>query len=59
MKKNVKVNNPMQNRHGRPNWKAYSVVQLQEQLEKTSSSKVKDKIRNELNRKVRNAGIAQ
>ena len=59
MKKNVKVNNPMQTRHGRPNWKAYSVVQLQEQLEKTSSSKVKDKIRNELNRKVRNAGIAQ
>ena len=59
MKKNVKVNNPMQTRHGRPNWKSYSIVQLQEQLEKTSSSKVKDKIRNELNRKVRNAGIAQ
>lgn len=42
----------MQTRHGRPRYKAYSVVQLQEALEKASTPKVKDKIRNELNRKV-------
>jgi hypothetical protein len=53
--KKVKTGNPMQTRHGRPNWKAYSVVQLQEQIEKNSSPKVKHKIRQELNRKVNNA----
>ena len=53
--KNVKVNNPMHTRHGRPNWKAYSILQLQEQLEKSSTPKVKHKIRQELNRKVNNA----
>ena len=49
----------MQTRHGRTNWKAHSIVQLQEALDKNSTPKVKDKIQNELNRKVRNAGIAQ
>ena len=55
--KNVKVNHPMQTRHGRPNWKSYNVLQLQEALEKSSTPKVKYKIQNVLNRKVKNLAI--
>ena len=55
--KNVKANHPMQTRHGRPNWRAYNVVQLSEALEKNSTPKVKHKIQTELNRKQRNAGL--
>lgn len=52
--KGIKHNDPMQNRHGRVNWKAHSVVQLQEALGKTSTPKVKHKIQQELNRKLSN-----
>lgn len=45
----------MQTRHGRPNWKAYSIAQLQEQVEKATTPKVRHRIRQELNRKVNNA----
>jgi hypothetical protein len=50
--KNVKVNHPMQTRHGRPSWKAYNIAQLQEALEKNSTPKVKHKIQSEMNRKL-------
>lgn len=53
--KGIKSKNPMQTRHGRVRYKAFSVAQLEEALEKTSVAKVKHKIKQELNRKVRNA----
>jgi len=52
--KGIKHSDPMQTRHGRINWKAHSVVQLQEALAKTSTPKVKHKIQQELNRKLSN-----
>ena len=51
----IKPKNPMQTRHGRTRYKAYSVAQLTEMYEKSSTPKVKDKIRNELNRKINSA----
>lgn len=53
--KGIKDRNPMQTRHGRVRYKAFSIVQLQYMLEKSSNPKAKHKIRNELNRKIRNA----
>jgi len=47
-----KISNPMHTRHGRPNWKAHSIVQLQEALVKNSTPKVKHKIQSELDRKL-------
>jgi hypothetical protein len=53
--KNVKHKNPMQTRHGRIRYKSHSVSQLQEMLVKSSTPKVKDKIRNALNYKLKTA----
>jgi len=47
----------MQTRHSRPRWKAYSISQLVEQLEKVKTPKILHKIRVELERKQRNAGL--
>lgn len=55
--KGIKDRNPMQTRHGRVRYKAFSVKQLIGMYEKTTAPKVKDKIRNELNRKLTNAGL--
>ena len=55
--KNVKVKNPMQTRHGRIRYKAYSIKQLMKMWTKTTTPKARDKITNELNRKCRNSGI--
>lgn len=53
----IKHKNPMQTRHGRVRYKAFSINQLVEMYEKTSTPKSKNKIRNELNRKLVNAGL--
>lgn len=50
----IKHKNPMQTRHGRVRYKAFSPKQLIEMYEKSSTPKVKSKIRNELNRKLKN-----
>ena len=51
----IKPKNPMQTRHGRPNYKAYSVAQLEDALSKSSTPKVKHKINTVLNYKVKHA----
>jgi len=48
----IKHKNPMQTRHGRVRYKAFSIVQLEEMHNKASNPKAKHKIRNELNRKI-------
>lgn len=50
----IKPKNPMQTRHGRVRYKAFSVTQLGEMWEKTSSPKIKQKIKNEVMRKMKN-----
>ena len=40
----IKHKNPMQTRHGRPRYKAYTVAQLMDAYEKTSVKKTKHKI---------------
>ena len=49
--KGIKHKNPMQTRHGRPRYKAYSITQLLDAYEKTSVPKAKEKILNMLNYK--------
>lgn len=51
----IKHKNPMQTRHGRVRYKAFSITQLQDMLLKATNPKSKYKISNELNRKVNNA----
>lgn len=51
----IKHKNPMQTRHGRVRYKAFSIVQLQDMLEKTTNRKAKHKIRTALNFKINNA----
>jgi hypothetical protein len=48
----IKHKNPMQTRHGRVRYKAFSVTQLTDLFDKTSSKKAKHKIQQELNRKI-------
>ena len=55
--KGIKHKNPMQTRHGRPRYKAYSIVQLIEAYEKTSVPKIKSKILNILNHKSKRNGV--
>lgn len=51
----IKHKNPMQTRHGKVRYKAYTINQLTELYTKSTTPKVKDKIKNELNRKINNA----
>lgn len=51
----IKPGNPMQTRHGRVRYKAFSISQLEEMFTKSSNPKAKHKIRQELNRKINNA----
>ena len=51
----IKHKNPMQTRHGRIRYKAYSIEQLREMLQKATNAKAKYKIGNALNFKVNNA----
>lgn len=55
--KGIKHKNPMQTRHGRPRYKAYSITQLLDAYEKTSVPKVKEKILNMLNYKSKKNGL--
>lgn len=51
--KGIKHKNPQETRNGRPRFKAFSVKQLEDLINKTSRPKVKDKIRNMIGRKSR------
>ena len=53
----IKHKNPMQTRHGRPRYKAYTVAQLLEAYEKTSVKKIKHKITTAMNYKLKNSGV--
>ena len=53
----IKHKNPMQTRHGRTRYKAYSHVQLMLLYQKESAPKKKHKIIEEINRKLKNAGV--
>ena len=55
--KGIKHKNPMQTRHGRIRYKAYSHVELMVMYKKESTPKKKHKIIEEINRKLKNAGI--
>ena len=55
--KGIKHKNPMQTRHGRTRYKAYSHVELMVMYKKESTPKKKHKIIEEINRKLKNAGI--
>ena len=52
----IKPKNPMQTRHGRTRYKAYSHIELILMYKKSSSPKVKHKIVQEINRKLKNLG---
>lgn len=52
--KGIKQKNPMQTRHGRVRYKAFSIAQLTEMFEKTTTPKTKYKIKQELDRKIYN-----
>lgn len=56
--KGIKHKNPMQTRHGRTRYKAYSHLQLMLMYRKESSPKAKHKIIVEINRKLKNMGVA-
>ena len=51
----IKDRTPMQTRHGRVRYKAFSINQLTEMHSKATNPKAKNKIMNELNRKINNA----
>ena len=51
----IKPGNPMQTRHGRIRYKAFSIAQLEEMFGKATNPKSKHKIHQELNRKINNA----
>ena len=55
--KGIKNKNPMQTRHGRPRYKAYSHIELMVMYKKSTSPKVKHKIVQEINRKLKNLGL--
>ena len=55
--KGIKDKNPMQTRHGRPRYKAYSITQLMDAYEKTSVKKIKHKIATAINYKTRMNGV--
>jgi hypothetical protein len=51
--KSKRHNNPMLTRNGRPKYKAYTVKQLEEALQKAEVGKKRAKIVQELNRKLK------
>lgn len=53
----IKHKNPMQTRHGRVRYKAFSHIQLMLMYQKESSPKKKHKIIEEINRKLKNLGV--
>ena len=53
----IKHKNPMQTRHGRTRYKAYSHIQLMLLYQKESAPKKKHKIIEEINRKLKNLGV--
>lgn len=55
--KGIKHKNPMQTRHGRPRYKAYSHIELMLMYKKESNPKKKHKIIEEINRKLKNLGV--
>lgn len=55
--KGIKFKNPMQTRHGRIRYKAYSHIQLMLMYKNESSPKKKHKIIEEINRKLKNLGV--
>jgi len=55
--KGIKSKNPMQTRHGRTRYKAYSHTQLMLMYDKESSPKKKHKIIEEINRKLKNLDV--
>lgn len=55
--KGIKSKNPMQTRHGRTRYKAYSYIELMLMYKKESNPKKKHKIIEEINRKLKNLGV--
>lgn len=55
--KGIRHKNPMQTRHGRTRYKAFSHIELMLMYNKESSPKKKHKIIEEINRKLKNLGI--
>ena len=53
----IKHKNPMQTRHGRPRYKAYTVAQLLGAYEKTSIKKIKHKIATAISFKTKKSGV--
>jgi hypothetical protein len=51
--KSKRHNNPMLTRNGRPKYKAYTIKQLEEALQKAEVGKKRAKIVQELNRKLK------
>ena len=51
--KGIKHRKPQETHNGRPRLKAFSIVQLEDLITKTSRPKLKDKIRNVIGRKTR------
>jgi hypothetical protein len=52
--KSRRHNNPMLTHNGRPKYKAYTIKQLEEALQKIEAGKKRAKIVQELNRKLKN-----
>ena len=53
----IKHKNPMQTRHGRPRYKAYTIAQLLDAYEKTSVKKTKHKIATAISFKTKKNGV--
>lgn len=55
--KGIKHKHPMQTRHGRTRYKAYSHIELMMMYKKESNPKKKHKIIEEINRKLKNLDV--
>ena len=53
----IKHKNPMQTRHGRPRYKAFTIAQLLEAYDKTSVPKIRHKIVTAMNHKIKTSGV--